>query len=454
MDVKDMANVKNQTKPAPLPAEKALGGTPQQKTPYAGIYTGPVFEMARTQFSVVADYLAIPEDERARILYPKRAVTVSCPIHRDDGSLAVYEGYRVQHHLTLGPTKGGTRFSLSVDIGEVAALAIWMSWKCALSGLPYGGAKGGITVDPQALSARELESLSRRYMQEMIPFVGPHVDVMAPDMGTNEQVMAWFMDTYSMYQGQTVTEIVTGKPVSAGGTLGRREATGRGVAYLVDRAMQRLQMHPAGATAIVQGFGNVGSIAAIELGKRGVKIIGVSDHTACYFDPRGLDVAALVRHAAGHGGVLAGFSRELAFDPNELLVQPCDVLVPAAHERVITEKNAGKLHCRILAEAANGPTTPEADGVLNERGKDIFLIPDILCNAGGVIVSYFEWVQDLQQFFWEEAEVMNRMNHVLGKAFDQVMARVERDGSPHRTAAMAIGVEKVRNAKKVRGLFP
>lgn len=449
-----MANVKNQTKPAPLAAEKTHGGTPHQKTPYAGIYTGPVFEMARTQFSVVADYLAIPEDERARILYPKRAVTVSCPIHRDDGSLAVYEGYRVQHHLTLGPTKGGTRFSLNVDIGEVAALAIWMSWKCALSGLPYGGAKGGITVDPQALSARELESLSRRYMQEMIPFVGPHVDVMAPDMGTNEQVMAWFMDTYSMYRGQTVTEIVTGKPVSAGGTLGRREATGRGVAYLVDRAMQRLQMKPAGATAIVQGFGNVGSVATIELGKRGIKVIGVSDHTACYFDPRGLDVAALVQYAAGHGGVLAGFSRELAFDPNELLLQPCDILVPAAHERVITEKNAEKLHCRILAEAANGPTTPEADRVLSRRGKDIFLIPDILCNAGGVIVSYFEWVQDLQQFFWEEAEVMNRMNHVLGKAFDQVMARVERDGSAHRTAAMAIGVEKVRNAKKVRGLFP
>src|SRR5271157_4811943 len=229
------------------------------------LYAGPVFEMAREQFHVIADHLAIRADERDRLLYPKRAIVVSCPIHRDDGRLTVYMGYRVQHHLTLGPTKGGTRFSKYVDVGEVAALAIWMSWKCALTGLPYGGAKGGVTVDPIALSPRELEALSRRYMQEMIPFVGPHTDVMAPDMGTNEQVMAWFMDTYSMYQGKTVTEIVTGKPVSAGGTEGRREATGRGVAHLVGRAMERLQINPAGTTAIVQGFGNVGSVSAMAL---------------------------------------------------------------------------------------------------------------------------------------------------------------------------------------------
>ena len=380
-------------------------------------------------------------------------MTVSCPIHRDDGSLAVFEGYRVQHHLTLGPTKGGTRFSRDLDIGEVAALAIWMSWKCALAGLPYGGAKGGVAVDPRALSARELESLSRRYMQEMIPFVGPHTDVMAPDMGTNEQMMAWFMDTYSMYQGQTVTEIVTGKPVASGGTLGRREATGRGVVYLTERAMQRLGIAMSGATAIVQGFGNVGSVTALELAKRGVRVLGVSDHSACYFDARGLDVTALDRHVA-RTGLLAGFSRELLFDPAELLVQPCDVLVPAAMERVITGENAAQLRCRVLAEGANGPTTPEADRILDARRDDIFVIPDILCNAGGVIVSYFEWVQDLQQFFWEEAEVMQRLNQVLERAFVQVMRRAERDGVPHRTAAMAIGVEKVRNAKNVRGLFP
>src|SRR6202045_2679284 len=248
------------------------------------VYSGPGFAMAVNQFGVIANYLSIPMDERDRLLLPKRAITVSCPIHRDDGSIAVFEGYRVQHHLTMGPTKGGTRFSPSVDIGEVAALAIWMSWKCALVGLPYGGAKGGVNVDLSTISKRELEALSRRYMQEMIPFVGPHTDVMAPDMGTNEQVMAWFMDTYSMYQGRTVTEIVTGKPVSAGGTLGRREATGRGVAYLTRRVMKDLQIGLSGATAVVQGFGNVGSIAALELYNMGVKVIAVSDHTGALYD--------------------------------------------------------------------------------------------------------------------------------------------------------------------------
>jgi glutamate dehydrogenase (NAD(P)+) len=386
-------------------------------------------------------------------LYPKRAITVSCPIHRDDGSTQVYEGYRVQHHLTLGPTKGGTRFSPNLDIGEVAALAIWMSWKCALTGLPYGGAKGGVAIDPYAISRRELEAVSRRYMQEMIPFVGPHIDVMAPDMGTNEQVMAWFMDTYSMHQGCTVTEIVTGKPVASGGTEGRREATGRGVAYLADRAMQRLGIAPSGATAIVQGFGNVGSVTAISLAERGLKILGVSDHTACYFDAKGLPVDALVAYAAKHG-VLKGFSNELAFDPAELLAQKCDVLVPGALERVIDAGMAARLRCRVLAEAANGPTTPEADEMLNQRRNEIFVIPDILCNAGGVVVSYFEWVQDLQQFFWDESEVMTKLNHILDRAFGQVMARVEKDNVPNRTAAMAIGVAKVRNAKNTRGLFP
>jgi glutamate dehydrogenase (NAD(P)+) len=417
------------------------------------IYTGPVFEMACDQFQVIADYLEIPQDHRDRLLLPKRAITVSCPIHRDDGSTAVFQGYRVQHHLTLGPTKGGTRFAASVDIGEVAALAIWMSWKCALTGLPYGGAKGGITIDPHTLSRHELEALSRRYMQEMIPFVGPHIDVMAPDMGTNEQVMAWFMDTYSMYQGKTVTEIVTGKPVASGGTEGRREATGRGIGFLVERAAQRIGLDLHGATAIVQGFGNVGSVSAQSLAERGMKIIGVSDHTACLFDPRGLDIAALLRHA-GTFGVLRGFSNELAFDPQQLLVQKCDVLVPAALERVIDADIAARLQCRILAEGANGPTMPDADLVLDQRRGEVFVIPDILCNSGGVVVSYFEWVQDLQQFFWDEAEVMNRLYHVLQKAFAQVMARADRDGVSHRTAAMAIGVQKVREAKDTRGLFP
>ena len=417
------------------------------------IYTGPVFDMARTQFHRIADHLAIPADERDRLLYPKRAIAVSCPIHRDDGTTAVFQGYRVQHHLTLGPTKGGTRFAPSVDIGEVGALAVWMSWKCALAGLPYGGAKGGVTHDPRALSRHELEGLSRRYMQEMIPFVGPHTDVMAPDMGTNEQVMAWFMDTYSMYQGRTVMEIVTGKPVATGGTLGRKEATGRGVAYLVERAMGRIGVKMAGATAVVQGFGNVGSITAASLDARGVKLVGVSDHTACYVDPRGLPVDALMRHVAAKR-VLAGFSQEAVADPASLLTRECDILVPAALERVIDAATAGDLKCRVLAEAANGPTTPDADLVLAQRQQEIFVVPDILCNAGGVVVSYFEWVQDLQQFFWEEDEVNARLKQILDRAFGQVTARAKRDRVGQRTAAMAIGVEKVNAAKQVRGLFP
>ncbi|QQO23694.1 Glu/Leu/Phe/Val dehydrogenase [Bradyrhizobium diazoefficiens] len=416
-------------------------------------YGGPVFDMAVKQFEVIADYLSIPQDARARLLMPKRAVTVSCPIHRDDGTTAVFEGYRVQHHLTLGPTKGGTRFAPSVDLGEVAALAIWMSWKCALVGLPYGGAKGGISVEPSSLSKRELEALSRRYMQEMIPFVGPHTDVMAPDMGTNEQIMAWFMDTYSMYQGQTVNEIVTGKPVSAGGTLGRREATGRGVAHLVRRAADELDIRLNGATAVVQGFGNVGSIAALELHNMGIKVIAVSDHTGALYRAAGLDIPQLVRHAASQGS-LDGYSNELVLDAAEMLTLPCDVLVPAAVERVIDAKIAGDLRCRILAEGANGPTTPEADRILEKRQDEIFLIPDILCNSGGVVVSYFEWVQDLQRLFWEEEEVVRREYQILDRAFERVLARSRRDKVFNRTAAMAIGVERVRGAKDTRGLFP
>jgi len=418
------------------------------------IYKGPVFEMARTQFGVIADHLGIPEDERARLLYPKRAITVSVPVHMDDGRTELFQGYRVQHHLTLGPTKGGTRFSPDLDIGEVAALAVWMSWKCALVGLPYGGAKGGVACNPRTLSLRELEAVSRRYMQEMIPFVSPQTDVMAPDMGTNEQVMAWFMDTYSMYKGHAVPEIVTGKPVILGGTVGRREATGRGVAYLIGRVCDTIGLKSQTCTAIVQGFGNVGSVAAYTLARRhGMTITGVSDHTAAYFDARGLDLVAIEKHMA-IAGVLAGFSDQAHIDPAELLLQPCDVLVPAAMERVITAANAGLLRCRILAEGANGPTTPQADLILNLRPEEVFVIPDILCNAGGVIVSYFEWVQDLQQLFWSETEVNTRLETLLEGAYQQVSRRAHADGVSNRTAAMAIGVEKVRAGKRLRGLFP
>ena len=418
------------------------------------IYTGPVFEMARTQFGIIADHLEIPIDERDRLLYPKRSITVSVPIHMDDGRTVVFQGYRVQHHLTLGPTKGGTRFSSNLDVGEVAALAIWMSWKCALAGLPYGGAKGGVACDPPSLSRRELEAVSRRYMQEMIPFVSPQTDVMAPDMGTNEQVMAWFMDTYSMHEGHAVSEIVTGKPVSLGGTEGRREATGRGVAHLVHRACEAIGMTAQGATAIVQGFGNVGSVSAYTLARRyGMRVTGISDHTAALFDPAGLPLDAIEKHMAAHG-VLAGFTNQMTISGAALLEQPCDVLAPCALERVITAENAPRLKCRILAEGANGPTTPDADALLDERRDEVFVIPDILCNSGGVIVSYFEWVQDLQRLFWTEAEVNKRLEQLLDGAFAQVRTRALERNVSNRTAAMAIGVAKVRAGKRLRGLFP
>ena len=417
------------------------------------IYTGPVFEMAATQFAAIADHIGIEQDERARLLYPKRTLAVSVPVHMDDGRTEVFQGYRVQHHLTLGPTKGGTRFSPTLDVGETAALAVWMSWKCALANLPYGGAKGGVACDPGTLSRRELEAISRRYMQEMIPFVSPHTDVMAPDMGTNEQVMAWFMDTYSMHHGHAVNEIVTGKPVALGGTEGRREATGRGVAHLVARACERLDMETIGRTAIVQGFGNVGSVTAQCLAaEHGVKVIGLSDHTAAFYDPNGLDVAKFQAHAAQYR-VLSGYTDAPRIDPKDLLVQQADIVAPCAIERVIDADVAGRLQCRILAEGANGPTTPEADSVLDQRG-DVFVIPDILCNAGGVVVSYFEWVQDLQRLFWAESEVNDKLRHLLDGTFVQVSQRAAKERISMRMAALAIGVERVRAGKQLRGLFP
>ena len=337
-------------------------------------------------------------------------------------------------------------------MGETAALAMWMSWKCALANLPYGGAKGGIACDPTKLSRNELEAVSRRYMQEMIPFVGPHTDIMGPDMGTNEQVMAWFMDTYSVYQGYCVNEIVTGKPVSIGGTEGRREATGRGVVYLIERAMDMLKMNPEKCTAIVQGFGNVGSVAALSLAlKTGVKIVGISDATVALYNPKGIDVAKAEQHVIKKGNLRA-FDEGDRIDPNEMLTMPCDVLVPSAVDRVITEKNAAKLQCRILAEGANGPTTPEADLILNERWDEVFVIPDILCNAGGVIVSYFEWVQGLQAFMWTETEVTDKLFRILEHSFTQVIRRAKAHKISHRTAAMAIGVERVMKAKHARAV--
>jgi len=408
--------------------------------------------MACQQFDSVADRLQIPEDERARLKYPKRSMTVALPIHRDDGSTEVFCGYRVQHHLTLGPTKGGLRFHPDVTLGEVAALAMWMSWKCALTGLPYGGAKGGITCDPRKLSHAELERITRRYTQEMIPFIGPQVDVMAPDLGTNEQIMAWMMDSYSVHMGYTVPSIVTGKPVLLGGSLGRREATGRGVAYLVNRSADTINLDVNKATAVVQGFGNVGSVAALSLAKYGAKIIAVSDAFGGLYNPRGLDLWKLEQFADKNKTVV-GFPGAEPISNEQLLVTPCDILVPAAMERQINGKNAGKIQCRILAEAANGPTTPEADAILEQR-PEIFVIPDVLCNAGGVVVSYFEWVQDLQSFFWNETEVTDKLFRILEGAFTQTLTMSRKQKITMRHAALSLGVSRVREAKKVRGLFP
>ncbi|HZR79380.1 MAG TPA: Glu/Leu/Phe/Val dehydrogenase [Chthoniobacterales bacterium] len=418
------------------------------------IYDDEVFKMACDQFQVIADYLSIDKNDRERLMYPKRAVAVTLPVHMDDGSTRTFQGYRVQHHLTLGPTKGGTRFAPSLSMGETAALAMWMSWKCALANLPYGGAKGGVACDVTKLSRGELEAVSRRYMQEMIPFVGPHTDVMGPDMGTNEQVMAWFMDTYSVYHGYAVNEIVTGKPVAIGGTEGRRESTGRGVVYLIERALNILKMDPEKCTAIIQGFGNVGSVAALSLAyKSGVKVVGISDAYAAVYNPKGIDVEAAEQHVMKKGS-LRSFREPDHVDPKELLTMPCDILAPCAVDRVINASNADKLKCRILAEGANGPTTPEADLLLEKRWDEVFVIPDILCNAGGVIVSYFEWVQGLQAFMWSETEVTDKLFRILEHSFTQVIKRAKAHKISHRTAAMAIGVERVMRAKKMRGLFP
>jgi glutamate dehydrogenase (NAD(P)+) len=416
------------------------------------IYDHPTFHMACQQFDLVADYLEIPAGDRARLKYPKRSVTVAIPVHLDDGRTEVFAGYRVQHHLTLGPTKGGIRYHPDVALGEVAALAMWMSWKCALAGLPYGGAKGGVSCDPGRLSPAEVERITRRFTQEIIPFIGPQIDIPAPDLGTGEQVMAWMMDTYSTYMGHSVPGVVTGKPVHLGGSVGRREATGRGVGYLANRAMDVLGLDAGKCTAAIQGFGNVGSVAAHSLARYGVKIIAVSDALGGVLNRGGLDLCQLEAHVARHRTV-AGFPGGEAIANAQLLETPCDILVPAAMERQITEANAARIQCRILAEGANGPTTTEADRILDQR-PEIFVVPDVLCNAGGVVVSYFEWVQDLQSFFWSESEVVDKLFRILENSFTQTLNFSRKRKVPMRTAALALGIQRVHEAKKTRGLFP
>jgi glutamate dehydrogenase (NAD(P)+) len=416
------------------------------------IYKHPTFDMACEQFDLVADLLQMPPSDRERVKWPKRSLTVAVPVRMDSGEVRVFSGYRVQHHLSLGPTKGGLRFHPDVQLGEVAALAMWMSWKCALTGLPYGGAKGGVACDPRKLSIGELERVTRRFTQEIVSFIGPQIDIPAPDVGTNEQVMAWIMDSYSIHAGHSVPGVVTGKPVNLGGSLGRREATGRGVGYLVGRAMDALGLNSNECTAAIQGYGNVGSVAAASMAKHGTKIIAISDADGGIYNANGIALNALNDHVALRKTV-AGFSGGEPISNADLLELKCDVLAPCALERQITAANAAKLQCRILAEGANGPTTPDGDVIIDQRG-DIFVIPDILCNSGGVVVSYFEWVQDLQSFFWSEAEVVDKLFRILETAFTSTWNMSKNQKISMRMAALALGVKRVWDAKKQRGLFP
>ncbi|MEI7953791.1 MAG: Glu/Leu/Phe/Val dehydrogenase [Verrucomicrobiota bacterium] len=408
--------------------------------------------MAVEQFDQVADFLDLSDDLRERCKWPKRLITVTVPIRRDDGRTEVFFGHRVQHQLTRGPVKGGLRYHPGVALGEIAALAMWMNWKCALMDLPYGGGKGGITCDPRSMSLGELERLTRRYTMEMIPFIDPETDVMAPDMGTNEQTMGWIADTYSTHAGHLVPSIVTGKPLALQGSKGRSKATGYGVAFCACKSLVNLGLSVQGATVIIQGFGNVGAHAADAFVSSGVLVTGVADVDGAIWNAGGLNIRLLREHVAKTGSV-AGFAEAEPIDPAQLLCQPCDILAPCALDRSITCDNAPKLRCKILAEGANGPTTPEADRILDARG-DVFIIPDILCNAGGVTVSYFEWVQNLQRFQWEEQDVISKLEVVLTKAMAKVTDFSQRQHVSNRLAAQAIAIRTVADSKAARGMFP
>ena len=419
--------------------------------PHSLFEESETFQMAMQQLHMVAEQTNQDSGVLERLSKPKRALIVSVPVRLEDGHTEVFTGYRVQHSLTSGPSKGGLRYHPDVDLGEVAALAMWMSWKCGIMNLPFGGAKGGIACDPNVLTPLEKERLTRRFTVEVLPVIGPRMDVMAPDMGTDEQTMAWIYDTYSMSIGYACPEIVTGKPVELGGCIGRREATGRGIVYCVLEALDELRIKPSEATAIVQGYGNVGSIVCEELIQRGVRITAVSDRTGALVNTRGLDILALSKHVAERKP-LVEFRGGDVIPADSILTMPCTILVPAALERVITGANAEKLKCRVLAEGANGPTTPDADKLLSS--SDIFIIPDVLCNAGGVTVSYFEWVQDIQQFLWSEKQVNEKLSELMMKAYREVRDRARKGNLSMRTAALSLGVEKVAKEKYKRGLYP
>ncbi len=410
-----------------------------------------LYRIAANQFDRAGALLALDPEFVTRLGQPRRALVVNFPVRMDSGEVRGLTGYRVQHTLTMGPTKGGFRYGADVSLGECAALAMWMTWKCALLGLPYGGAKGGVRCSPHELSVGELERLTRRYAAELIPVIGPDRDIPAPDMGTSEREMAWFMDTYSQMMGHSVFEIVTGKPVVLGGTTGRREATGLGVVYVTEAVCERIGMDIREARVAIQGFGNVGSVAAAELHAIGARVVAVSDAEAGLVDPDGLDIAAVTRWSAEHGS-LAGYPDARLVGPADVLEAPCEIVIPAAREQQVTADNAGRLRCEVVVEAANGPTTPEAEAILRERG--ILVVPDVLANAGGVTVSYFEWVQDHQRYTWDELDIQERLRRQLRAAFGRVIEAADRLDCDWRMAALSVAIERVAEAARLRGIYP
>jgi glutamate dehydrogenase (NAD(P)+) len=410
-----------------------------------------LYRVAVDQFQRAADLLGLEDEIRARLLEPRRALVVNFPVRLDDGVVQSFTGYRVQHTLTMGPMKGGFRYGPGVSLGECAALAMWMTFKCAIVGLPFGGAKGGVRCDPNRLSDSELEHVTRRYASEIFPIIGPDRDIAAPDVATGEREMAWFMDTYSQQVGHPVPEIVTGKPLVLGGTEGRDIATGLGVVYCIEELMESVGEDLASQRVVVQGFGNVGATVVRELAQRGATVVGASDVTGGVVDPNGLDVAALEEWVKVNRFV-RDFPYATHVGRGDILEQPCDILVPAAVEQQITADNADRIDCRYVVEGANGPTTPEADEILARRGIEV--IPDVLANAGGVTVSYFEWVQDQQKLAWQGAEVAARLRIQLDDAFARVREAKEQRGTDWRTAAQAVAIERVADASRLRTIYP
>ena len=409
------------------------------------------FESMMAQFDQAAALVELDPGLYEYLKRPSRVHITSVPVVMDDGSLRVFEGYRVIHNEVLGPSKGGIRFAPDVHVDEVKALAAWMTWKCAIVGVPFGGAKGGVACDPSSMSPAEVERLTRRYTANLMDVFGPEKDIPAPDMNTNEQVMAWLLDTYSMHVRRTEPAVVTGKPIVIGGSEGRREATGRGVMTSTLAAMEKRGLRPGQCTVAVQGFGNVGSVAALLLREQGCKIVAVSDVSGGYYNADGIDVPAAVAYAEAHGRSLAGFDGAETISNEELLTLDVDVLAPCAKENQITSDNAADVQARIIVEGANGPTTPAADAILNEKG--VLVVPDILANAGGVTVSYFEWVQDRQGYFWSLDRVNRRLDRLMRAAFDRVYAETERHEVPMRVGAYVVAIHKVATALKLRGIY-